>query len=161
MYSTLMCWVALDRALRLADWRSFPAGRERWYQARDVIYEEIMSRGRNSSRQTFVQSYCSESLDASSLIMPLVFFISLTDPRILKTLDAIKKSPEAGGLVSNSLVYGYNVDTSPDGLTGEEGTFNICTFWLVEAMTRAGRADPRYLRQARIMFKKCWATLIT
>jgi GH15 family glucan-1,4-alpha-glucosidase len=87
-----------------------------------------MSRGRNSSQQTFVQSYGSESLDASSLIMLLVFFIPPTDPWILKTLDAINKSPEAGGLVSNSLVYRYNVDTSPDGLTGEEGTFNICTF---------------------------------
>ncbi|MDA1219560.1 MAG: glycoside hydrolase family 15 protein [Chloroflexi bacterium] len=154
VYSKLMCWVALDRALRLADQRSFPADRERWYRTRDAIYEEIMSRGWNTSRQAFVQSYGSDSLDASSLLMPLVFFMSPTDPRILRTLDAINKSPEAGGLVSNSLVYRYNVETSPDGLTGKEGTFNICTFWLVEAMTRAGRADPRYLRQARIMFEK-------
>jgi GH15 family glucan-1,4-alpha-glucosidase len=154
VYSKLMCWVALDRALRLADRRSFPADRERWYRTRDAIYEEIMSRGWNSRRQAFVQSYGSEFLDASSLIMPLVFFMSPTDPRMLKTLNAVNKSPEDGGLVSNSLVYRYNVETSPDGLTGQEGTFNICTFWLVEAMTRAGRADPRYLGQARLMFEK-------
>ena len=113
-----------------------------------------MDHGWNEQRQAFVQSYGSDTLDASNLMMPLVFFMSPTDPRMLKTLEATNTSPEKGGLMSNSLVYRYNVETSPDGLTGEEGTFNICTFWLVEAMTRAGRVHPEYLQQARLMFEK-------
>ena len=86
--------------------------------------------------------------------MPLVFFMAPTDPRMLQTLDAINRSPEKGGLVSNSLVYRYNVKASPDGLSGQEGTFNICTFWLVEALTRAGRSDRARLEQAQLMFEK-------
>ncbi|HIB54703.1 MAG TPA: glycoside hydrolase family 15 protein [Nitrospirales bacterium] len=153
-YSKLMCWVAVDRALRLADKRSFPADRERWLSVRDAIYEEVMSKGWNQDRQAFVQHYGSESLDASNLLMPLVFFLSPNDPRMMKTLDAILKSPEEGGLVADSLVYRYNIYETEDGLAGEEGTFNICTFWLVEALTRAGRHDPKYLRQARYMFEQ-------
>ena len=154
VYSKLMCWVALDRGLRLADKRSFPADRDRWLKVRDQIYEEIMIKGWNPKRQAFVQHYGSESLDASNLMMPLVFFLSPTDPRMLKTLDAINQSPENGGLVSNSLVYRYNIEETADGLKGSEGTFNICTFWLVEALTRAGRVDRSRLDDARLMFEK-------
>lgn len=154
VYSKLMCWVAVDRGLRLADKRSFPADRDRWLKVRDEIYEDIMSRGWNPKRQAFVQHYGSVSLDAANLIMPLVFFLSPTDPRMLKTLDSTNAPPERGGLVSNSLVYRYNVDEAADGLKGEEGTFNICTFWLVEAMTRAGRDDRTRLEEARLMFEQ-------
>jgi GH15 family glucan-1,4-alpha-glucosidase len=154
IYSKLMCWVALDRALRLADKRSFPADRDRWLTARDQIYQEIMTRGWNQKRQAFVQHYGSESLDAANLMMPLVFFVSATDPRMLKTLDATNCPPERGGLVSNSLVYRYNLEETADGLRGEEGTFNICTFWLVESMTRAGREDRSRLEAARLMFEQ-------
>ncbi len=154
VYSKLMCWVALDRGLRLADKRSFPADRDRWLKVRDQIYEEIMSWGWNHERQAFVQYYGSDALDAANLMMPLVFFLSPTDPRMLKTLDAINRSPAQGGLVSNSLVYRYDVAKSADGLSGEEGTFNICTFWLVEALTRAGRADRARLDEARLMFER-------
>ena len=86
--------------------------------------------------------------------MPLVFFMSPTDPRMLSTIDAINRSPQQGGLVSDSLVYRYNHEQFADGLTGHEGTFNMCTFWLVEALTRAGWGDPRRLDQARLMFEK-------
>ena len=154
VYSKLMCWVALDRGLRLADKRSFPADRDKWLRVRDQIYEEILSRGWSQKRRAFVQSYGSEALDASNLIMPLVFFMSPTDPRMLSTLEAIKKSPAQGGLYSNSLVYRYNVDETLDGLAGDEGTFNMCTFWLVEALTRAAREDPRRLEEARLIFEK-------
>jgi GH15 family glucan-1,4-alpha-glucosidase len=154
LYSKLMCWVALDRALRLADKRSFPADRSRWLKIRDQIYEEIMERGWSSKRNAFVQHYDSQSLDASNLIMPLVFFLSPTDPRMLETLDAILRSPKEGGLVSNSLVYRYNFKDTADGLGVEEGTFNMCTFWLVEALTRAGRVDHAKLDQARLMFEQ-------
>jgi GH15 family glucan-1,4-alpha-glucosidase len=154
VYSKLMCWVALDRALRLADKRSFPANRSRWLKCRDSIYEEIMAKGWSQDRQAFVQYYGSQGLDASNLTMPLVFFLSPTDPRMLSTLDAINQSPERGGLVSNSLVYRYNVEMTEDGLPGQEGTFNMCTFWLVEALTRAGRVDSGRLEEARLMFEQ-------
>jgi GH15 family glucan-1,4-alpha-glucosidase len=153
VYSKLMCWVALDRAIRLADKRSMPANRPRWLEARDTIYKEIMTEGWNVERQAFVQHYESDSLDAANLIMPLVFFLSPTDDRMLKTLDATLKPPGEGGLVSDHLVYRYNIRETQDGLSGEEGTFNICTFWLVEALTRAGRRDPKRLERARLMFE--------
>jgi len=154
VYSKLMCWVAVDRGLRLADKRSFPADRDRWLRCRDDIYEQIMSRGWSAEHGAFMQAYDSETLDASSLIMPLVFFLSPSDPRMLSTLDAINRPPERGGLVANNLVYRYNVLTAPDGLPGEEGTFNMCTFWLVEALTRAGRSDPARLEEARLVFEQ-------
>ncbi|WP_414582250.1 glycoside hydrolase family 15 protein [Scytonema sp. PCC 10023] len=156
VYSKLMCWVALDRGLRLADKRSFPADRKRWIEVRDQIYEELMSKGWNASRQAFVQYYGSDSLDAGSLIMPLVFFLSPVDPRMLATLDAINQPPKSGGLVSDSLVYRYNVEETPDGIEGNEGTFNICTFWLVEALTRAGvkNKESARLDKARLLFEE-------
>ena len=149
VYSKLMSWVAVDRGLRLADKRSFPADRDRWLKCRDAIYEDILNRGWSPERQAFVQHYGSESLDAANLMMPLVFFMSPTDPRMLSTLNAINQPPGRCGLVSNSLVYRYNVADVPDGMTGGEGTFNICTFWLIEALTRAGRTN-----EARLMFEQ-------
>lgn len=154
VYSKLMCWVALDRGLRLADKRSFPADRDRWLRVRDKVYEDIMAQGWNAKRRAFVQSYGGDSLDAANLIMPLVFFVSPTDPRMLNTLDAINQCPEQGGLVSNSLVYRYNVEKAADGLEGSEGTFNLCTFWLVEALTRAGKVDSARLDEARLVFEE-------
>jgi GH15 family glucan-1,4-alpha-glucosidase len=154
VYSKLMCWVAVDRGLRLADKRSFPADRERWLAVRDAIYEEIMQRGWSARRQAFVQRYDSDTLDAANLTMPLVFFVAPNDPRMLQTLDATNRSPANGGLVSNSLVYRYDVSEAVDGLAGEEGTFNICTFWLVEALTRAGQTDRSRLNDARLIFER-------
>jgi GH15 family glucan-1,4-alpha-glucosidase len=121
---------------------------------RDAIYEEIMQRGWNDQLQAFVQSYDADTLDAANLLMPLVFFLAPNDPRMLATLDALNRPPDQGGLVLNSLVYRYDVSRSPDGLDGEEGTFNICTFWLVEALTRAGRTDEQRLETARLMFEQ-------
>jgi GH15 family glucan-1,4-alpha-glucosidase len=154
VYSKLMCWVALDRGIRLADKRSFPAPRKRWLEVRDQIYEDIMARGWSEERQAFVQHYDCDTLDAATLIMPLVFFVSPTDPRMLKTLDAINRPPRDGGLASNSLVYRYDVEQAVDGLDGEEGTFNMCSFWLIEALTRAGRFDHARLEEARLMFEQ-------
>ena len=154
VYSKLMCWVALDRAIRLADKRSFPAPRERWFRVRDEIYEDILAKGWNEDLQSFVQHYGSESLDAANLMMALTFFMSPTDPRMLKTLDATLRPTSRGGLTANSLVYRYNLEHTADGLSGEEGTFNICTFWLVEALTRAGVNDHARLENARLMFER-------
>jgi len=154
VYSKLMCWVALDRAIRLSLKRSFPGDLAKWIKARDEIYMDIMENGWSEEKQAFIQYYGSTSLDASNIMMPLVFFIAPTDPIMIKTLDATLRSPEKGGLVSNSLVYRYNSAESPDGLRGHEGTFNICTFWLVEALTRAGKANPEKLEEARLMFEQ-------
>ncbi|HEX8340363.1 MAG TPA: glycoside hydrolase family 15 protein [Tepidisphaeraceae bacterium] len=154
VYSKLMSWVALDRALRLADKRSLPADRAKWYRVRDEIYIEVMNNGWSKSRNAFVQHYGSDNLDAANLIMPLVFFMTPNDPRMLSTLDETCKEPRHGGLLSDSLVYRYNSRHFDDGLAGEEGTFNMCTFWLVEALTRAGRADKARLAQARLIFEK-------
>jgi GH15 family glucan-1,4-alpha-glucosidase len=143
-YSRLMCWVAVERAIRMARQRGLPADLLRWTTARDDIYHQIMERGWNEERGAFVQHYGSDVLDASLLLMPLVKFISPTDPRWISTLDAISEE-----LVSDSLVYRYNVAASPDGLSGDEGTFSICSFWYVEALARAGRLD-----EARLIFEK-------
>ena len=145
VYSKLMCWVALDRGIRLADRRSFPADRVRWTDTRDVIYMDIMKKGWNPDRQAFVQYYGSESLDASNLLMPLVFFMSPTDPRMRSTVDAISRE-----LTKDSLVHRYNLsEDTDDGLPGVEGTFSMCTFWLVEALTRSGR-----IQEARFLFER-------
>ena len=149
--SKLMCWVAFDRGLRLADRRSFPADRVRWLAIRDTIYEEIMAKGWSPKHQSFMQSYGSDALDASSLLMPLVLFLSPSDPRMLKTIQAINRQPSEGGLTADGLVYRYSGD---DGLSGMEGTFNMCSFWLVEAMTRAGRVNPEMLEDARQLFER-------
>ncbi len=154
VYSKLMCWVALDRGIRLSLKNSLPADLKSWIATRDEIYMEIMDKGWSEERQAFIQYYGSSSLDASNLMMPLVFFIAPSDPRMIKTLDATLRSPEKGGLVTNSHVYRYNSEESPDGLEGHEGTFNICTFWLVEALTRAGKTDPDKLEEARLMFEQ-------
>jgi GH15 family glucan-1,4-alpha-glucosidase len=154
VYSKLMNWVALDRGIRLADKRSFPGDRNRWMRERDAIYEEVMTKGWNEKRQAFTQYYGSEDLDASLLIMPLVFFMAPTDPRMVSTLKAILEEPKNGGLVSDGLVYRYPPEPRVDGLPGEEGTFNMCTFWLVEALTRAGQANPAWLDEARILFER-------
>ena len=144
VYSRLMTWVAVERAMRIARQRGLPANLVRWGAARDAIYYQIMSKGWNEERQAFIQHYDSDYLDASLLLMPLVKFVAPTDPRWLTTLDAIGQE-----LVSDSLVYRYNAGASPDGLVGEEGTFSICSFWYVEALARAGR-----LEEARLAFEK-------
>jgi len=154
VFSKMMCWVALDRAIRLANKRSFPADWGRWYKTRDAIYEDIMKRGYNAKRGAFVQRYGNDALDASTLMMPLVFFVSPTDARMLKTIDAIDRPPYEGGLVSDGLVFRYDVDKTPDGLKGTEGTFNLCTFWLVEALTRASKEDSARLLEARLLFEQ-------
>ncbi len=154
VYSKLMCWVAVDRGIRLARKRSLPADEAQWRQCRNDIYEAIMERGWNEERGAFTQQFDGHALDASSLMMPMVRFISPGDERLLRTLDATLQSPDDGGLVSNGLVYRYNTDETEDGLPGEEGTFNICTFWLVEALTRASAADPSRLEDARLVFEQ-------
>ena len=154
VYSKVMNWVALDRGQRLADKRALPTDRQKWIHERDRIYEEVMARGWNEKRHAFTQSYGSDDLDASLLIMPLVFFMAPNDPRMVGTISAIYESPRQNGLLSDSLVYRYPPQPRVDGLPGEEGTFNMCSFWLVEALTRAGQTIPEKLREARLLFER-------
>ena len=146
VYSKLMCWVALDRGLRLANKRSFPADHERWLKNRDEIYLEIMERGWNKKLRAFVQYYGSDQLDASLLLMPLVFFVSPSDPRMIQTVERIQER-----LAMDSLVHRYSIaeNNCVDGVAGREGAFSVCSFWLAEALTRAGRVE-----EARLMFEK-------
>jgi GH15 family glucan-1,4-alpha-glucosidase len=143
-FSRLMCWVAIDRAIRIAQQRAFPAPLERWAAVRDEIFERIMEGSWSERRQAFVQYEGSDVLDASLLLMPLVHFCSPTDPRWLSTLDAIGED-----LASDSLLFRYDPAASPDGLEGDEGTFSICSFWYAECLARAGR-----LSEARLAFEK-------
>jgi GH15 family glucan-1,4-alpha-glucosidase len=138
VFSKLTCWVTIDRALRLAD----------------EIYEEVLTKGWDQGRQAFVQAYGSDALDASCLLMPLVFFMAPNDPRMLSTVDAIRRPLAAGGLAADGLLYRYDPAAAPDGLPGQEGTFNMCSFWLVEALTRAGHTDPARLEDARLLFEQ-------
>jgi GH15 family glucan-1,4-alpha-glucosidase len=143
-HSRLMSWVAFERAIRVARQRGLPADISRWSAVRDRIYHQIMERGWNPDRGAFVQHYDTDVLDASLLLMPLCKFIVPTDPRWISTLDAITEE-----LVSDSLVYRYNIEASADGLAGQEATFSMCSFWWVEALARAGRLD-----DARLAFEK-------
>ena len=153
-FSKVMCWVAFDRMLRLANKRSFPADRVRWLGIRDEIYETIMSEGWSKKLQAFSQSFGSDVLDAATLILPMVFFTSANEPKMLSTIDAIMKNVEDGGLRADGLIHRYDPSVSPDGLLEKEGTFNLCSFWLVEALTRAGRTDRRRLDEARLIFER-------
>ena len=122
-----------------------PLNRTRLAAERDRIYQAVMTSGWNAERQTFVQHFGTDAVDASNLIMPLVLFLSPTDPRMRGTLDRTMAE-----LVSDSLVHRYEIGKGAgDGLTGSEGTFNMCTFWLVEALARAGRVE-----EARYDFRK-------
>ncbi|MCU1547453.1 MAG: glucoamylase, partial [Arthrobacter sp.] len=143
-YGRLMCWVAFDRAIRLATAHGRPAPLARWTAERDAIYNQIMDKGWNAERGAFVQQYGDTVLDASLLKMPQVGFVAPEDPMWQSTLRAMDTE-----LVSDSLVYRYDPSASPDGLRGDEGTFSMCSFLYVDALARAGRVD-----DARLIFEK-------
>ncbi|MDS9877892.1 glycoside hydrolase family 15 protein [Pseudomonas protegens] len=147
LHSRLMCWVAVDRAIRLASKRSLPAPFARWDQTRQAIYDDIWSRFWNQEHGHFVQHIGSTALDGSMLLMPLVRFVSAKDPRWLATLDAIEKS-----LVRDGMVYRYrNDDSQIDGLAGTEGAFAACSFWYVECLARAGRLEQAHLEFEQLL----------
>ncbi|GHD87324.1 glycoside hydrolase family 15 protein [Streptomyces naganishii] len=143
-YGRVMSWVAFDRALRLARSNGRPSDAARWESARDALYEQVMTKGWSENRQAFVQHYGSDVLDSSLLRMATVGFITPQDTMWASSLDAMEQE-----LVSDSLVYRYNPEASPDGLRGSEGTFSLCTFMYVDALARAGRAE-----RARLAFEK-------
>jgi alpha,alpha-trehalase len=137
LYSKVMCWVALDRAVAMADLLHAEDRVDAWKRTRDEIQQAILEQGWSETAQAFTQSFGSDELDASNLMMPLVGFLPATDPRMLATIDAIadRLTDERG------LVYRYRTQGGVDGLGGEEGTFLLCTFWLAEALALAGQAE--------------------
>jgi GH15 family glucan-1,4-alpha-glucosidase len=143
-YGRLMCWVALDRGIRLATRHGRPASLERWQRERDAIYHQIMDRGWSTARRAFRQHYDTDVLDSSLLRMSTVGFITPTDPMWLSTLEAMDTE-----LVTDSLMYRYDPSASPDGLRGSEGTFSLCTFAYVTSLAKAGKLD-----KARVTFEK-------
>jgi GH15 family glucan-1,4-alpha-glucosidase len=145
LYSRILCWVAIDRGIRMALRQSFPAPLVQWRQARDAIYREVHDNFWDPGIEAFVGVKGTTRLDAACLIMPLVRFISATDPRWLSTLRAVEKR-----LVEDSLVYRYEIEgPETDGLEGAEGSFSICSFWYIECLSRAGD-----LQKARFLFEK-------
>lgn len=146
VYSRIMCWVAVDRGLRLAEKRSFPAPVDRWRKVRDEIYHDVYNNFWDRELGSFVQYKGAKTVDASCLLMPMVKFIGPTDPRWTSTMRAIEKS-----LVEDSLVHRYKIaHAAPDGLAGKEGTFSMCSFWYVECLSRAGDVEKArfYLEKA-------------
>jgi len=144
LHSRLLCWVAFDRAIKIAEDRSFPLNR-RWKEERDIIFNSIFSEFWDEHKQAFMQYPGSETVDASTLLMPLVRFISPKDPKWLSTLKRIEDE-----LVSDSLVYRYRPDlAASDGFVSHEGTFSMCSFWYVECLSRSGQ-----LEKARFYFEK-------
>jgi GH15 family glucan-1,4-alpha-glucosidase len=145
LYSKLMCWVAVDRAIALADLLDASDRVDGWKRVREEIAEAIITRGWSDRAQAFTQAFESDELDASVLMMPIVGFIDPSDPRMLATLDAIE-----GRLTdSQGLVYRY---LAADGLEGGEGTFLLCTFWLAQARALAGDVEA-----ARAVFERAAA----
>jgi len=138
LYSRLLCWVALDRAIKIAHGHSYPI-ESRWTEERDRIFHSI-----HEELQAFVQYKGANTVDGATLLMPLVRFIGPKDPRWLSTLKRIEEE-----LVSDSLVFRYRNHEKLDGLDGAEGTFSMCTFWYVECLCKAGE-----LQKARLYFEK-------
>jgi GH15 family glucan-1,4-alpha-glucosidase len=145
--SKVLSWVALDRGIRLARQRGLPADEEVWIDQRDAIYEEVMSKGWNTKKESFIRYYGSNALDASLLLMPVVEFVGPTDPRWLETLDRVQKE-----LTYDVLVERYEAESASDAPADDRGAFGVCTFWLVECLTRAGRLD-----EARLTLEKMFS----
>jgi GH15 family glucan-1,4-alpha-glucosidase len=145
LYSKVMCWVALDRAIKLAPLMGANGKVGEWKHAKDEIWETVVADGWSDTTGAFTQSFGSEALDASNLMLPIVGFLPADDPRMLGTIDAIDErlTDERG------LVYRYLTEDGVDGLAGGEGTFLLCTFWLAQALALAGRVE-----RARAVFER-------
>ena len=136
--SKVLCWVALDRAVKLADQLGMFAKVGEWEAERDEIRDAVLERGWSESKQAFAQSFDSDELDAAQLLMPMLGFLPATDERMKSTIDTIADELTEDGLV---LRYRNEEGLNADGLSGEEGTFTICSFWLVACLAQAGEVD--------------------
>jgi GH15 family glucan-1,4-alpha-glucosidase len=144
LHSRVMCWVALDRAMHLAARNSLPGANDRWHRERDAIFDDVQRRFWSSELGAFVQTPSRSTVDASSLVMPLVRFISPTDPRWRSHLREVERV-----LVEDATVYRYPPHRRDDGLPGPEGSFSVCSFWFVECLALAGEIE-----RAQLLFDK-------
>ncbi|HIF43676.1 MAG TPA: glycoside hydrolase family 15 protein [Dehalococcoidia bacterium] len=135
VFSKVMCWVAMDRAIKAATDLKLPGDVENWKKVRDEICNDVMSKGYSQERQAFVQSYGSDNLDAANLMLPLVGFIPATDPMMRSTIKATQKE------LTNKQGFVYRYTKFDDGLNGSEGSFIICTFWLADNLIHLGQID--------------------
>ena len=135
VFSKVMCWVAMDRAIKAATDLKLPGDVEAWEKVRDEICNDVMSKGYSQERQAFVQSYGSDNLDAANLMLPLVGFIPATDPMMRSTIKATQKE------LTNKQGFVYRYRKFDDGLNGSEGSFIICTFWLADNLIHLGQID--------------------
>ena len=135
-HSRLMAWVAYDRAVRAVEQFGLAGPVATWRGLRDTIRDDILANGWSDKRKSFVQSYGSDALDASLLLMPLVGFLPPDDPRVVATVDAIGRE-----LTEDGLVLRYRSEEADDGLSGSEGTFLVCSFWMADALAMIGRRD--------------------
>ena len=136
VYSKVMCWVALDRAVRIAESHGYDGDVERWRAERDLLHDEIMRRGWSEAKQCFVQAYDSEAVDASALLIPFLGFLNNDDPRLRSTIRRVQQE-----LAEGPFVRRYRIDETDDGLEGEEGAFYILTFWLIGSLLTIGETD--------------------
>ena len=146
VFSKVMCWVAMDRAIKAATDLKLPGDVEAWGKVRDEICNDVMSKGYSQERQAFVQSYGSDNLDAANLMLPLVGFIPATDPMMRSTIKATQKE------LTNKQGFVYRYTKFDDGLNGSEGSFIICTFWLVDNLIHLGQID-----EARVLLNSLLA----
>jgi GH15 family glucan-1,4-alpha-glucosidase len=144
LYSRLLCWVAFDRAIKIAEARSFPFNHQ-WIKDRDTIYKSVFSDFWDDEKKAFMQYSGADTVDASALLMPLIRFISPKDPQWLSTLKKIEED-----LVTDTVVYRYKMGVAAnDGFESDEGTFSVCSFWYVECLSKSGQ-----LEKARLVFEK-------
>ena len=146
VFSKVMCWVAMDRAIKAATDLKLPGDVEAWRKVRDEICNDVMSKGYSQERQAFVQSYGSDNLDAANLMLPLVGFIPATDPMMRSTIKATQKE------LTNKQGFVYRYTKFDDGLDGSEGSFIICTFWLADNLIHLGQID-----EARVLLNSLLA----
>lgn len=135
-HSKVMAWVAVDRAIKDFEGFNLPAPLDQWRELRSKIHEDVCQNGFNAKVGAFVQSYGSTALDASVLLIPLVGFLPVSDPRVVATIEAIERK-----LTVNGFVLRYDLEKTDDGLKGDEATFLLCTFWLIDCLTMLGRRD--------------------
>ncbi len=146
LHSRMMSWVAFDRAIRVTRHRGWPAPTEDWVKIRSQIYEQIMEKGWSEEKHSFVQYYGSDAVDASSLLMMITNFTGTKEPRMLSTMHRIQQELSVGALVRR-----YSQGAASDGMSGQEGTFSACSFWLVEDLARAGRLDDARLKLEKLL----------
>jgi GH15 family glucan-1,4-alpha-glucosidase len=145
-YSKIMAWVAFDRAVKMVEGLGLPGPVERWRELRSRIHRDVCERGYSERRGTFVQSYACEELDAALLLIPITGFLPATDPRVLRTVEAIQR-----GLTVDGLVQRYLAHESLDGLPPGEGVFLACSFWLADNLCLQGRRDEAHELFARLL----------